>query len=185
MAPAEGSAGADRTDTDDDATDDRGGTAAAVPAQRYGCPVVEAGDQTVLFATRSGYLDAVKALTDDGYSMCADLTAVDYIAHPGRLLPAGIDAERFEVIANFLDIGAGRRLRVRVQVPGDDPTLPTLFDVHPGTEAMEREVFDLYGITFTDHPDMTRILMPEDWEGFPLRKDQEVGAIPVQFKGTN
>ena len=66
--------------------------------------------------------------------------------------------------------------------PADDPTVPTLFDVHPGTEAMEREVFDMFGIVFTDHPDLTRILMPEDWEGHPLRKDYEVGAIPVQFK---
>ena len=71
---------------------------------------------------------------------------------------------------------------MRVQVPADDPTLPTLFDVHPGTEAMEREAFDMFGIVFTDHPDLTRILMPEDWEGHPLRKDYEVGAIPVQFK---
>ena len=67
-------------------------------------------------------------------------------------------------------------------MPEDDPTLPTLFDLHPGTEAMEREVFDMFGITFTDHPDMTRILMPEDWEGHPLRKDYAVGSIPVQFK---
>ncbi|MGB8385265.1 MAG: NADH-quinone oxidoreductase subunit C, partial [Dermatophilaceae bacterium] len=70
-----------------------------------------------------------------------------------------------------------------VQVPGDDATCPSLFDVHPGTEAMEREVFDMFGITFTGHPDLTRVLMPEDWEGHPLRKDYAVGRIPVQFKG--
>jgi NADH-quinone oxidoreductase subunit C len=78
-----------------------------------------------------------------------------------------------------------RRLRLRVQVPADDAVLPTLFDLHPGTEAMEREVFDMFGVAFTEHPDLTRILMPEDWIGHPLRKDYDVGRIPVQFKGAN
>jgi NADH-quinone oxidoreductase subunit C len=152
------------------------------PTELFGCPVTVARGQTVVHPTRDGYLAAVKALTDDGYTTCVDLTAVDYVAHPGRVLPDGIVPERFEVAAVFLDIAAARRLRLRVQVPESDPTLPTLFDVHPGTEAMEREVFDMFGITFDDHPDMTRILMPEDWEGHPLRKDYEIGAIPVQFK---
>jgi NADH-quinone oxidoreductase subunit C len=69
-----------------------------------------------------------------------------------------------------------------VQIPESDPLCPTLFFVYPGTENMEREVYDLFGIVFTDHPDMTRILMPPDWEGHPLRKDFGVGRVPVQFK---
>ena len=149
----------------------------------YGCVRADTLGQTVIHSTREHYLDAVKALTDDGYSMCVDLTAVDHLANGARTLPAGITPERFEVVVNFLDMAAGRRIRVRVQVPDHDPTLATLFDVHPGTEAMEREAFDMFGIVFTDHPDLTRILMPEDWEGYPLRKDYEVGSIPVQFKG--
>jgi NADH-quinone oxidoreductase subunit C len=156
--------------------------AAPEPTDLYGCPRDESRGQLVIHATREQYVDAVKALTDDGYTMCVDLTVVDYLAFPGRTLPPGVGAERFEVVVNFLDIAAGRRIRVRVQVPADDPTLPTLFDVHPGTEAMEREAFDMFGISFTDHPDLSRILMPEDWEGHPLRKDYEVGSIPVQFK---
>jgi NADH-quinone oxidoreductase subunit C len=88
------------------------------------------------------------------------------------------------VVVILISQAAKERVRLRVQVPESDPTVPSLFDVHPGTEAMEREVFDLFGISFEGHPDLTRILMPEDWVGHPLRKDEAVGRIPVQFKGT-
>jgi NADH-quinone oxidoreductase subunit C len=155
------------------------------PEELHGCPLTRRFGQVVLHPSREQYVDVVKALADDGYTMCADLTAADYLAHPGRPLPTGIEPERFEVVVNLLDLAARRRIRVRVQVPGEDATLPTLFDLYPGTEAMEREVFDMFGIVFVDHPDLTRILMPEDWEGHPLRKDYDQGIIPVQFKGTS
>jgi NADH-quinone oxidoreductase subunit C len=138
----------------------------------------------VLHPSREEYIDTVKRLADDGYTMCVDVTAVDYLAHPGRTLPDGVAPERFEIVAGFIDLATARRVRLRVQVPDADPTIPTLFDIHPGTEALEREVYDMYGIVFTDHPDLTRILMPEDWVGHPLRKDEAIGRIPVQFKGT-
>ena len=96
---------------------------------------------------------------------------------------APVEPERFEVVYQFLSFGRRERLRARVQVPDADPVVPSLFQVHPGTEAMEREVFDMFGIRFDGHPDLTRILMPEDWEGHPLRKDYAIGKIPVQFKG--
>ena len=124
-------------------------------------------------------------VADDGYTMCVDLTAVDYLEHANRSLPDGVTAERFEVVVNLLDLRQRRRVRLRVQVPEDDASLPTLFDLYPGTEAMEREVYDMFGMAFTDHPDLTRILMPEDWIGHPLRKDYDVGRIPVQFKEAN
>ncbi|MFZ2443651.1 MAG: NADH-quinone oxidoreductase subunit C, partial [Ilumatobacteraceae bacterium] len=123
----------------------------------------------------------VRALLDDTFTMCADLTAVDYLTFPGRSLPAGIEAERFEVVVNLLSLERRERIRLRVQVPQSDATLATLFDMYPGSEAMEREVYDMFGIVFTDHPDLTRILMPEDWDGHPLRKDYDQGRIPVQF----
>jgi NADH-quinone oxidoreductase subunit C len=113
--------------------------------------------------------------------MCADLTAVDYLTFPDRPLPAGIVGERFEIVVNLLSIERRERIRLRVQVPADDATIATLFDMYPGSEAMEREVYDMFGIVFSDHPDLTRILMPEDWEGHPLRKDYDQGRIPVQF----
>jgi NADH-quinone oxidoreductase subunit C len=114
--------------------------------------------------------------------MCVDVTAVDYLQHMDRPVPDAVQPERFEVVVNLLDLGGRRRIRLRVQVPESDPTVPTLFDIHPGTEAMEREVYDMFGIRFDEHPDLTRILMPEDWVGHPLRKDYDVGRIPVQFK---
>ncbi len=136
----------------------------------------------MLFPTREQYVPLTRELRDDGFEMCADLCAVDYLAHPGRRLPEGVVAERFEVVVNLLSLSQVRRVRLRVQVPATDAVLSTLFDLYPGIEAMEREAFDLFGIVFLGHPDMTRILLPEDWEGHPLRKDYGVGRVPVQFK---
>ena len=155
----------------------------AEPPSMHGCPLADSFGQAVLHPSREQYIDVVRKLLDDGYEMCVDLTAVDYLLIPDRTTPAGVVAERFEVVVNLLSLAARRRLRLRVQVPADDPSIESLFDLHPGTEAMEREVFDMFGIVFSDHPDLTRILMPEDWEGHPLRKDYAVGEIPVQFKG--
>ena len=151
----------------------------------HGCPVVDSLGQRVVFVDREKYVAVVKALIADGFDVCVDLTGVDYLTHPARVLPAGITPERFEVVINLLSLEGRERLRLRVQVPESQPVLPSLFDFYPGTEAHERETFDMFGISFDDHPDMTRILMPEDWDGHPLRKDYTIGAIPVQFKGAN
>jgi NADH-quinone oxidoreductase subunit C len=143
--------------------------------------------QTVRHVAREDLVDIVRDLRDDeGFHVCVDLTAVDYLAYKApRDLPEGVEPQRFEVVVSLLSLTKRERIRLRVQVPVDDPTCPSLFDVHPGTEALEREVYDMYGIRFEGHPDLTRILMPEDWEGYPLRKDYPVGAIPVQFKGVS
>jgi NADH-quinone oxidoreductase subunit C len=156
-----------------------------VPELVHGCPMVESFGQKVLFVDRDKYVAVVKALVADGFDVCVDLTGVDYLTHSARVLPDGIVAERFEVVVNLLSLEQRARVRLRVQVPESDPVIPSLFDLHPGTEAHERETFDMFGISFDGHPDMTRILMPEDWDGHPLRKDYSVGAIPVQFKGAN
>ena len=141
-------------------------------------------DQDVLHVARDEYLDTVKRLVDDGYTMCVDLTAVDFLTHPGRTLPEAIAPERFEVVVNLLSMRDRTRMRLRTQVSEAGASIDSAFDLYPGTEAMEREVFDMFGITFNDHPDLTRILMPEDWDGHPLRKDYSQGRIPVQFKGS-
>ena len=148
-------------------------------------PTTEAFGQTVLFVPRDRLAEVVMELRDEhAFTMCIDVTAVDYLGYEApRNLPDGVDPERFEIVVGLLSMRDRRRLRLRVQVPEGDPVVPSLFDVHPGTEALEREVFDMFGISFDGHPDLTRILMPEDWIGHPLRKDYAIGRIPVQFKG--
>ena len=153
------------------------------PSTLYGVALSDSRGQRVLHPNRTQYLAVLRQLLDDTYTMCADLTAVDYLLYMHRPLPDGIEAERFEVVANLLSIERRDRIRVRVQVPAQDATIASAFDLYPGAEAMEREVYDMFGIVFTDHPDLTRILMPEDWDGHPLRKDDEPSRIPVQFSG--
>lgn len=152
----------------------------------HGWPLVLAGAQPVLFVDRHAWRETALALLADGWNMCADVTSVDYQAYaPDRDLPAGVEAERFEVVVSLLSHERRERLRVRIQVPGDDPTVDSLYAVYPGSDFLEREVYDLMGIVFTGHPDLSRILMPETWEGHPLRKDFAIGSIPVQFKAPN
>jgi NADH-quinone oxidoreductase subunit C len=152
----------------------------------HGVPVTAAAGERVLHPSPEQLVDLVRTMRDDdGFNMCLDVTAVDYLTFDApRPVPDGIEPQRFEVVVTLISHTARERVRLRVQVPESEPVVPSLFDVHPGTEAPEREVFDLFGISFEGHPDLTRILMPEDWEGHPLRKDEAIGRIPVQFKGT-
>jgi NADH-quinone oxidoreductase subunit C len=107
-----------------------------------------------------------------GFDAFIDLFAVDHFA----------DAPRFEVTLNLVSMTANERILVSTRVPYDDPSVPTLTDVFAGANFYEREAFDLLGVDFPGHPDLTRILMPDDWEGHPLRKDYDIGAVPVEFK---
>jgi NADH-quinone oxidoreductase subunit C len=146
-------------------------------------PSAEAADgQVVLYPARARYHDVVAAHQDTGFELLSDLTAVDYLTHPGRRLPAGVTPERFELAVVLLSVSRRQRVRLRVQVPEADPVVRSVWDLYRGAEALEREAYDMFGIWFTGHPDLTRILMPEDWEGHPLRKDFGVGRVPVQFK---
>ena len=152
------------------------------PELVHGWPVTESFGQRSVHTTANGYLPLMEALYQDGFEACMGVTGVDYLTHPGRDLPEGVEPERFEVVVELVSFSRRERLRVRCQVPGGAPTVPSLFDLWPGSEAHERETFDMFGIRFTDHPDLTRILMPEDWEGHPLRKDYPTGSVPVHFK---
>ncbi|HEX3460786.1 MAG TPA: NADH-quinone oxidoreductase subunit C [Acidimicrobiales bacterium] len=167
VAPIEGPAGTA-------GLSDAGGGSSRFP----GRPV-----QEIAFPTRDQYVSVVEEYHRNGFEMCADLCGVDYLTHFNRHLPAGVIRERFEVVVNLLSLSTARRVRLRVQLPESDLVVGSIFNVYPGVEAMEREAFDMFGIIFDGHPDLTRILMPEDWEGHPLRKDYGVGRVPVQFKG--
>ena len=149
--------------------------------QLHGVPVREAFGQTVLFPDIDGYFDLLSELQSDGFAQVIDLCGVDYLAHERKDLPASVIPERFEVVVNLISHARRERIRVRVQVK-DGGSIKSAFDLFPGTEAMEREAFDMFGIIFDDHPDLSRILMPETWNGYPLRKDFDTGRIPVQFK---
>jgi NADH-quinone oxidoreductase subunit C len=138
-------------------------------------------DMPAIVVDREHALETLTALRDHAslqFALLADVTAVDR-------LPA---APRFEVVYHLVCLGAAfatgpaapaRRLRVKVAVPGEDPRVTSVVSIFPGANWPEREVFDLFGIIFEHHPDLRRILTPEDWTGHPLRKD-----YPVQIRKT-
>ncbi len=151
---------------------------AALVAAAAAFPEVEfesvLGD-TVARASRDDVVGLLEAARDAGFELFIDLCAVDYLSRNPR----------FDIAINVVSVSQSLRLRVLVGIPGTDPQMPTVSSVYPGSNFYEREAFDLFGIEFSDHPDMTRILLPDDWEGHPLRKDVSVGSVPVQFKGAN
>lgn len=102
--------------------------------------------------------------TDLGFSLLAELTAVD-------LWPR---EPRFELVYILVATERAERLRIKVRLDGNDPHVATISNLWPAANWLEREVWDMFGIAFDGHPDPRRLLMPEDWEGFPLRKDYPV-----------
>lgn len=141
--------------------------------------------EDVLFPSPGQYLDLVRKLFTAGFGMCIDLTAVDYLDFMDRDLPEGIQAERFELVLILLNMADRKRIRLRIQLDSENPAIASLHEVYAGSDAHEREAYDMFGITFEDHPHLSRILMPEDWQGHPLRKDFSQGRIPVQFKAAD
>ena len=133
---------------------------------------VVADDEWVVSVDTADYHGLVSAAKEAGFDTFIDLCGVDYF----RRNP------RFEVVLTLLDYATPMRLRVRVGVDGAEAQLPSVSDVFAGANFYEREAYDLFGIEFLGHPDLTRILLPDDWEGHPLRKDYAVGSVPIQFK---
>jgi NADH-quinone oxidoreductase subunit C len=126
--------------------------------------------QPTIYVSRDDLPTVTRALRDNpdaGFGFLAELTAIDWLPREPR----------FEVVYILVSIEHRLRLRVKVRLPGDDPRLPTVSDVWPAANWLEREVWDMFGIAFDGHPDPRRLLMPEDWEGYPLRKD-----YPIQIR---
>src|SRR5260221_1120361 len=136
-----------------------------VAAAADGMPAIYVARDHVAWAWR-----ALRNRPDLGFSLAADITAVDYLPREPR----------FEVMIHLVSLGVppygdtARRLRVKVRLSGTDPRMPTLSGVWKAMNWGEREVYDLFGIHFDGHPDLRRILMPDDWEGHPARKDYPV-----------
>lgn len=114
-------------------------------------------------------------------TMCLDVTAVDFLGATDRNHIDGVNLERFELVSNFISHNRNERIRLIVQVNDHEPSVSSIVEYFPGANFGEREVYDMFGINFDGHPDMTRILMPDEWEGFPLRKDDAPARIPVNF----
>lgn len=121
----------------------------------------------------SEYLSTVQELNQDGFELMVDLTVVDWFRKR---------EPRFELVVQFLSTSKNERKTIKVEISDEDLSVPSITSVFPSANFYEREAFDMFGIKFSDHPDLTRILMPDDWVGHPLRKDYGSGRIPVQFK---
>ncbi len=157
--------------------------AAAVVERFPGAVYTESHGQAVLFVAREQWHDVAAFLRDEQqFTQCLDVCAVDHLVDASRVVPPGVPAERFEVVANYLSHPRNRRIRTITQVPVGEPVLASIAGLYPGVAFGERETYDLFGITFDGHPDLTRILMPDDWVGHPLRKDDANARVPVTFK---
>ncbi|MFQ6058347.1 MAG: NADH-quinone oxidoreductase subunit C [Anaerolineae bacterium] len=136
--------------------------------------VKEFRGEWTLTVRKESLVHMARFLRDDSelrYDLLSDLCGVDYL---GR-------EPRFEVVYQLTSMAHRRRLRLKVPVESADPTLPSVTAVWPTANWHEREVYDMFGLQFTGHPDLRRILMPEDWEGHPLRKDYDLGYEEVEF----
>ena len=145
---------------------------------------VVAGDEWVTVPA-ARIREAVQAAKQDGFSFYSFLTCVDHLARadgrPPHTGQAAGEPPRFEMVYELRDLERSRLLRIRAFLPPGDPVIDSVHDLYGPANWDEREVFDLFGVSFSGHPNLTRILLPDDWEGHPLRRDYPVGGDPVEF----
>jgi NADH-quinone oxidoreductase subunit C len=137
--------------------------------------VIDRGELT-LYIHREHVAKLAQVMRDDPalrFELLSSLSGVDYLG----------SADRLHAVYHLTSMTYRRRVRLEVAVDVDDPHIPSLTGVYPTADWQERETWDLFGILFDGHPALTRILMPDDWVGFPQRKDYPLGGIPVEYKG--
>ena len=150
-------------------------TAVETMQKRFEAEVEMFRGETTLFLAAEKMPAAAAALRDEfGFDNLLDASAVDY-------WPETPDLGRFHVFYQLFSMQHYAMLRLRTRLDNASPRMPTLTGVYPAANWKEREIWDMFGITFEGHPDQRRILMPYDWEGHPLRKDYPLGYEEVQF----
>jgi NADH-quinone oxidoreductase subunit C len=138
--------------------------------------VVDRGELT-LYIKADHIAEVCQTMRDDDalrFELCSSVSGVDYL---------GTDERRLHVCYQLTSMTYRRRIRLEVSVTTDDPHVPSVTSVYPTADWQEREAYDMFGVVFDGHPGLTRILMPDDWEGHPQRKDYPLGGIPVEYKG--
>jgi NADH-quinone oxidoreductase subunit C len=147
-----------------------------LPSNAIEKTVVDRNEITFHIA-REHLLQVARTLRDDPalrFELCTGVSGVHYPHDKGRELHA---------VYHLRSITHNRLIRLEVSAPDSDPHIPSLFAVYPTNDWHERETYDFFGIVFDGHPALTRIMMPDDWQGFPQRKDYPLGGIPVEYKG--
>ncbi|MCU1589288.1 MAG: NADH-ubiquinone oxidoreductase chain [Frankiales bacterium] len=138
--------------------------------------VVVHRDELTLHVSAARVAEVARVMRDDEnlrFELLSNLSGVDYPAQ----------AERLHVVYNLTSMTYRRRVRLEVAVTTEDPHVASLCDVYPTADFHERECWDMFGVIFDGHPGLTRILMPDDWDGHPQRKDYPLGGVPVEYKG--
>ena len=134
-------------------------------------------DELTLYVAREQLVELARLLRDDAvlrFETCVSVSAVHYPDEPGA---------EFHIVYQLLSMTHNRRITLEVAVGEDDPLVDSLTGVYPHVDWHEREAWDMFGIQFVGHPHLTRILMPDDWDGHPQRKDYPLGGVPLEFKG--
>ncbi len=134
-------------------------------------------NEITFYVQRERILELCRTLRDDPglrFELCSSVSAVDYGTDVGQ---------RLHVVYHLLSMTYRRRIRLEVALDIDDARLPSVVEVYPTADWHERETWDMFGVIFDGHPALTRILMPDDWDGHPQRKDYPLGGIPVEYKG--